>query len=77
VTVVFIDLEGKQAAFCGNYLSADFKLEWIVDMERYVDVPAPWCGTAVITVHDDILSSDRLSEKYQVRVEALPSCNCP
>ena len=41
----------------------------IVDMEKYVDVPAPWCGTAVITVHDYVLSGDLLSEKHQV--EAL------
>ena len=77
VAVAFIDLEGEQTASHGNYMSLDFKTEWVVDMERYVDVPAPWCGTAVITVHDDILSSYLLSEKYQVQVEALPSCTCP
>jgi len=77
VTVVFIDLKGKQVVSQGNYMSADFKMEWVVDMERYVDMPAPWCGAAVITVHDDILASDLLSEKYQVQVETLPICNCP
>jgi len=77
VVVEYIDPKGELAASYGNYMSPDFKAEWIVDMERYVDVPAPWCGTAVITVHDDILASDLLSEKYQVRVETLPFCNCP
>lgn len=77
VVVEFIGLEGEQAVSQGNYMSADFKTEWVVDMERCVGVPAPWCGAAVITVHDDILSSDLLSDKYQVQVEALPSCNCP
>ena len=77
VTVVFIDRKGKQVVSQGNYMSADFKMEWIMDMERYAGVPASWCGAAVITAHDDILASDLLSEKYQVQVEALPSCNCP
>ena len=77
VTVVFIDLKGKQVVSQGNYMSADFKMEWIVDMERCADVPASWCGAAVITVHDDILASDLLSEKYQVRVEVLTFCHCP
>jgi len=77
VAVTFIDLEGEQIASLGNLMSPDFKADWIVDMEKYVDVPAPWCGTAVITVHDDILSGDLLSEKYQVQVVALPTCTCP
>ena len=77
VVVEYIDLKGKQAASYGNYMSPDFKAEWVVDMEGHVDLPAPWCGAAVITVHDDILASDLLSEKYQVQVETLPSCNCP
>jgi hypothetical protein len=77
VAVEFIDLEGEQAVSQGNYMSADFKLEWVVDMERCIDFPAPWCGAAVITVHDDILSADRLSEKYQVQVETLTFCHCP
>ena len=77
VVVEYIDLKGKRAASYGNYMSPDFKAEWIMDMEGHVDLPAPWCGAAVITVHDDILFSDLLSEKYQVRVETLPSCNCP
>ncbi len=77
VVVEFIDLEGNQAASYGNYMSPDFKTEWVVDMEKYVDLPAPWRGTAVITVHDDILSADLLSEKYQVQVEALTPCHGP
>ncbi len=77
VVVEYVDLKGKRAASYGNYISPDFKAEWIVDMEKLVDLPAPWCGTAVITVHDDILSADRLSEKYQVQVETLTPCNCP
>jgi len=77
VIVEFIDPEGGQTVSHGNYMSPDFKTEWVVDMERYVDLPAPWCGTAVITVHDEILSNDLLSEKYQVRVEVLTPCHCP
>ena len=77
VVVEYVDLKGKRTASYGNYMSPDFKAEWVVDMEGRVDLPAPWCGAAVITVHNDILATDFLSEKYQVQVEALPSCNCP
>ena len=77
VFVEFIDLEGRQTAFYSNHMSPDFMTEWVVDM-RYVHVPVPWCGTAVITVYDDILISDDVpSVKYQVQVEVLTSCDCP
>lgn len=77
VVVEFVDLEGGQTVLYGHYMSPGFKTEWLVDTEGIVDMPAPWCGTAVITVHDDFLSSDRLSEKYQVQVEVLAFCPCP
>ena len=76
VVVEFIDLEGRQTVFHGNCMSPDFKTEWVVDM-RYVNVTVPWCGIAVITVYDDIVSDDLPSEKYQVQIEVLTSCDCP
>ena len=77
VTVEFVGSEGERIASYTNYMSPGFMTEWVVDVEEYSELPAPWCGFVVITVRDDVSDPpDLLSQKYQVRVEALTFCDC-
>ena len=77
VTVEFIGSEGQRLVSCTNYISPEFTTEWVVDVEEYAELSAPWCGLVVITVQDDISDPpDLLSQKYQVQVEALTFCDC-
>ena len=77
VTVEFVGDEGQRLVSCTNYVAPEFTTEWVVDVEEYAELPAPWCGLVVITVRDDISDPpDLLSQKYQVQVEALTFCDC-
>jgi len=78
LVVEFIDREGERSAFHANRMSAESMTEWVVDVQEHSELPAPWCGSAVITVYDDILHSNELpSQKHQVQVKVLTSCDCP
>jgi len=77
VSIEFLDSQGHPTASSTIHMAAESTMEWTVDMKELSALSTPWCGSAVITVHDDILQSSDRSERYEVQIEPLGFCDCP